>query len=210
MRRFFCWTSTRTRQPRTDPEQTLFEDQAKKIRRRKKTKRKSAKKTVRTAHLHKQMWDGEEGWERGGRERQKREREREENEICINDLGQFNPFAFLIFLCFASHLLVRNASRMREDREHKGSRIILILFPIFFIFLSFFFLGFETKCKCFFVWTQQLSAASSSSSSANSIAASLCFFCHFFFGRPHDLLEEPLQKTWRWLCQIVNNYVRIF
>lgn len=28
---------------------------------------------------------------------------------------------------------------MREDHEHKGSRIILILFPIFFIFLSFFF-----------------------------------------------------------------------
>lgn len=129
------------------------------------------------------MWDRVKGRERGGGERQKQEREREENEICINDLGQFNPFAFFIFLCFASHLLVRNASRMREDHEHKGSRIILILFPIFFhIFIILFFWVLKQNVNAFscelsncqlqvlflllLLLLQLLSASSATSSSA--------------------------------------------
>lgn len=42
---FFCWTSTRTRQSRTDPAQTLFEEQAKKKESvEEKNEKKSAKK----------------------------------------------------------------------------------------------------------------------------------------------------------------------
>lgn len=119
--------------------------QKKRISGRKKRKEKAQKKTVR-AHLHKQMWDSEEGRERWGRERERegeerrgRERKGEGNKICIHDHGQFNPFAFMFVLCFPSHLLVRNASRMRDDLEHKGSGIVLILFPDFFyIFYHFF------------------------------------------------------------------------
>lgn len=123
----------------------------------------------------------------------------------------------LSFSCFfRSHPLVRNASRMREDLRPKGSRIVFNPFRFFFHNFYHFFLGFETKCKC--CASCELINCQLHGEEAEDLLLSLLLLPQIscaawgetkrFMGRV--FAPWLLLLTSRWLCQIVNNYVRIF